>query len=361
MITILHGIGGSHAQSLANEHSDEDHAGVISYPTREFWRINGQPQDSVVGHEPYDYSFHELGKFMALAAKSNPTVLEVLHLTDYIETEPIWGDRLIEIRDAFPSKNYVHNAYLGYAESQFRKYMQGVEKHEAMQPLPGNEAPDRIQRGQSEERRHELHVPTLHLRGTQSALLRRSGQDEAGEQGQKRPTTSHEQSGSPLASPAAGVRNLPSAVRGPEHGPIGAVQDLQATGDAGSGPRSPHRRNSRPALPSMQPRTGALQGPAGSAPRGTGVPRTESSKHLRHTFRLLEQGQRLYTTGELRVQVDDPDYYRWVSDLTPDRLATEFTRRWGKFTDAETVLPDQPDWDRINGYLAAYRRAHIDA
>jgi hypothetical protein len=219
-ITILHGIGGSHAQGLANEHSDEDHAGVVSFPTAAFWSVNRQPAASVVGHEPYDYAFHELAKFMALAAKSNPTVLEVLHLSDYLEREPIWGDRLIEIRDAFPSKDYVHNAYLGYAESQFRKLMS----------------------------------------------------------------------------------------RG----------DGKFSSDTGN-------------------RVG---------------------KHARHTMRLIEQGQRLYTTGELRVQVDDPDYYRWVSDLSPDRLATEFTRRWADFTSAESALPAQPDWDRINGYLSDYRRAH---
>jgi predicted nucleotidyltransferase len=221
VITILHGIGGSHAQGLANNQSDEDHAGVISYPTADFWRVNGHPAASVVGHDPYDFAFHELGKFMALAAKSNPTVLEVLHLTEYLETEPHWGDRLIEIRSAFPSASYVHNAYLGYAESQFRKLM-----------------------------------------------------------------------------------------------------------NRGDGKFSSNTGN----------RVG---------------------KHARHTMRLLEQGHRLYTTGELRVQVDEPDYYRWVSDLTPDRLAAEFTRRWGDFTDAETALPAQPDWDRINDYLSDYRRAHI--
>lgn len=221
MIIVLHGIGGSHAQGLANERSDEDHAGVVSYPTGDFWRVNEQPPASTVGHEPYDFAFHELSKFLSLAAKSNPTVLEVLHLERYVEQEPIWGDRLLEIRDAFPTKAHVHGAYLGYAESQFRKLMS----------------------------------------------------------------------------------------RG----------DGKFSSDTGN-------------------RVG---------------------KHARHTMRLIEQGQRLYETGELRVRVDDPDYYRWVSDLTPDRLAEEFTRRWGDFTAAESVLPEKPDWDRINGYLADYRRAHL--
>lgn len=219
-ITILHGIGGSTAHGTATANSDEDHIGVISYPTNQFWKVNSQPAPSVVGHEPYDYTFHELAKFMSLAAKSNPTVLESLFLDDYLEKEPYWGDRLLEMRYAFPSKNYVHNAYIGYAESQFRKLMQ----------------------------------------------------------------------------------------RG----------DGKFSSDTGN-------------------RVG---------------------KHARHTMRLLEQGHRLYTTGELRVRVDDPDYYRWVSDLTPDELAKEFTRRWEAFTMAKSVLPDEPDWTQINGYLRVYRGEH---
>jgi hypothetical protein len=220
MQLILHGIGGSHAQGLANEQSDEDHFGVMSHRTWEFWRVNGQPPASVAGHEPYDYTYHELAKFLALAAKSNPTVLEVLHLDSYIEVEPHWGARLVAIRDAFPSANYVHNAYLGYADSQFRKLMQ----------------------------------------------------------------------------------------RG----------DGKFSSDTGN-------------------RVG---------------------KHARHTMRLLEQGARLYTTGELRVKVDDPDYYRWISGLSAARLAQEFMRRYSEFVSLKTVLPEKPDWDRINGYLADYRRAH---
>jgi predicted nucleotidyltransferase len=219
MITLLHGIGGSHAYGLANEHSDEDHIGVISYPTEEFWNLS-KPQETVNGHFPYDYSFHELEKFLSLAAKSNPTVLETLFLDSYLESEPSWGEELIGIRMAFPSKDYVHNAYIGYAESQFRKLMQ-----------------------------------------------------------------------------------------------------------RGDGKFSASTGN----------RTG---------------------KHARHCMRLLEQGYKLYTTGELVLQVEDPDYYRFVSEMTPDALSEEFTRTWGRFVSAESILPDKPDWDAINDFLWRYRNGH---
>lgn len=219
MITILHGIGGSHAYGLNNAQSDEDHVGVMSYPTADFWGLS-KPQVSVVGHDPYDYAFHELEKFMALAAKSNPSVLEVLFLDSYLEKEDPWGDSLIDIRMAFPSRNYVHNAFIGYAEAQFRK---------------------------------------LTSRG-----------------------------------------------------------DGKFSSDTGN-------------------RVG---------------------KHARHIMRLLEQGKRLYTTGELVLKVEDPEYYRWVSDLSPDRLATEYMEKWGDFVSAESVLPEKPDWDMINEYLFNYRNMH---
>lgn len=119
--TILRGIGGSHAHGLATESSDEDRIGVISYPTEDFFSLR-KPPDSVVTHEP-DAAYHELEKFLALAAKSNPTVLETLWLDSYEASESGWGTMLLQIRTAFASERHVMNAYVGYAESQFRKMM----------------------------------------------------------------------------------------------------------------------------------------------------------------------------------------------------------------------------------------------
>jgi predicted nucleotidyltransferase len=119
---ILRGIGGSHAHGLATAASDVDMVGVYSWPTSAFWRLQ-KPAESFVKHAPFDEAYHDLAKFLSLAAKSNPTVLETLWLDDYTEIEPFWGQGLLHIRKAFASERYVLKAFVGYAESQFRKMM----------------------------------------------------------------------------------------------------------------------------------------------------------------------------------------------------------------------------------------------
>lgn len=121
MRVLLEGIGGSHAYGLAREGSDEDRIGVFGHPTSAFWSLE-RPTESIVQHEP-DRALHEVEKFLRLASKSNPTVLEVLALDTY-ETETEWGRVLIGMRSSFYSANYVQKAFLGYAESQFRKMVQ---------------------------------------------------------------------------------------------------------------------------------------------------------------------------------------------------------------------------------------------
>ena len=218
MDILLSGIGGSHAYGLAREGSDEDRIGVFGHPTNLFWNLT-QPTQSIVSHEP-DSAMHEVGKFMSLASKSNPTVLETLALDSY-EERNIWGNLLIEKRSAFFSANYVQKAFLGYAESQFRKMMTAWE--------------------------------------------------------QDRPDS-----------------------------------------------------------------------------------RSRSPKNARHMIRLLDQGHHLYTTGELRVRVPDPQRYFDYENWTKDQLQEEFVRKWGEFVDAKTCLPDEPDMPTINGILHAYRKSHVE-
>jgi predicted nucleotidyltransferase len=121
-IHILVGIAGSHAHGLATPASDKDYHGVFSWPTPEFWSLR-KPKETLDGHDP-DYSYQELAKFLALAAGGNPTILETLWLPEYEEKEPYWGDELISIREHVLSADRVYHAFIGYAESQFRKLVQ---------------------------------------------------------------------------------------------------------------------------------------------------------------------------------------------------------------------------------------------
>lgn len=119
---ILQGVVGSQAHGLATADSDVDLLGVYSHPTDLFWNLS-KPSETITGTDP-DHTAHELEKFLRLAAKANPTVLEVLWLPEFVQKEDHWGDYLLSLRTSVLSTRHVTNAYLGYAESQFRKLIQ---------------------------------------------------------------------------------------------------------------------------------------------------------------------------------------------------------------------------------------------
>lgn len=125
--TILLGRVGSHAYGLAHEASDEDFLGVFVAPTSEIaglhWSTARETQSqSSPGNESNDSTLHEVGKYMRLALKSNPTVTELLWLDDYIYEQPA-GSALLTIRESFLSKKYVTDAYRGYAHQQLQKFI----------------------------------------------------------------------------------------------------------------------------------------------------------------------------------------------------------------------------------------------
>lgn len=118
-IFILKGVCGSVAHGLAHEDSDEDMHGVFSWPTRAFWSLS-KPAESIVRTDP-DEAYHELEKFLKLATGCNPQVLELLWLGEYTELEYGWGQDLIGLQRAVLSAKRVQDAYMGYADSQFKK------------------------------------------------------------------------------------------------------------------------------------------------------------------------------------------------------------------------------------------------
>lgn len=129
--TILRGVVGSQAYGLAHAGSDIDRMGVFVAPTVEIAGLNWHPsKDSVVDQGPDgdDFAAHEVGKFIRLVLKVNPTVTELLWLKDY-EIRTALGDKLVRARELFLSEPAVRSAYLGYANAQFQKFAQsGVKK-----------------------------------------------------------------------------------------------------------------------------------------------------------------------------------------------------------------------------------------
>jgi predicted nucleotidyltransferase len=87
--------------------------------------------------------------------------------------------------------------------------------------------------------------------------------------------------------------------------------------------------------------------------------RNRSRKHARHMARLVNQGHALYTTGQLTVQVPDPDWYHAFSQQTPDDWGAWFTAASTQFAAASSPLPDTPNVAAVNAWLVNVRHAFL--
>lgn len=114
---ILQGVTGSIAYGLATEHSDVDRQGIFLAPTRDILGVR-PVKESIVRNDP-DIAFHEVGKFVRLAMKCNPTILEQLWLENYEILTPA-AQLLVDNRDAFLSK-IIYKSYGGYAVHQAKR------------------------------------------------------------------------------------------------------------------------------------------------------------------------------------------------------------------------------------------------
>jgi len=114
---ILSAIVGSHAYGLANEDSDIDTLGIYVAPTQEVLGIRNI-KETIHKTNP-DVTYHEVKKFISLALKCNPTILELLFVDKYLKQTPE-GLLLVHNRKAFLSR-IIYNSYGGYAISQARK------------------------------------------------------------------------------------------------------------------------------------------------------------------------------------------------------------------------------------------------
>jgi len=115
---VLEAVLGSRAYGLDHEESDEDRLGVFLAPSDAFFALDDVRETA---KNPWaDEVLHELGKMCRLLLKVNPSVTEMLWVTDHEICTPV-GQELIELRSAFLSAPYCRSAFLGYATSQLGK------------------------------------------------------------------------------------------------------------------------------------------------------------------------------------------------------------------------------------------------
>ena len=126
-------IRGSHAYGLNIETSDVDTSAIYVCPTDALLGI-GDDYTDMVSDEKGDTTWYELGKFMSMLAKRNPTVLEALFVDEkFIKYEHPLFSELRKHRQEFVTKD-CFNAFIGYALDQIRK-ARGLNKKIVMQPI----------------------------------------------------------------------------------------------------------------------------------------------------------------------------------------------------------------------------------
>jgi len=152
---------GSHAHGLAGPNSDVDHRGVFVQPTSELLKIGGTSQQTSWVEGTVDDVSWEVGKFLFLAQKCNPSILECF-LAPRVMHVPVWDVNILgekeehlepfiarpgeerrseiskedrfgtELRDLFPylwSSKGIRNAFVGYGLNQRKNFLkdpQGV-------------------------------------------------------------------------------------------------------------------------------------------------------------------------------------------------------------------------------------------
>ena len=115
---------GSTAYGLSQEGSDVDRRGFYLPPADLEWSLAGVPEQLESDNEEV---YWEVEKFIRLALKANPNVLECLY-SPMVETcTPIAGE-LLNLRHIFLSQN-VHRTYNAYVLSQFKKLEQDLRNH----------------------------------------------------------------------------------------------------------------------------------------------------------------------------------------------------------------------------------------
>jgi predicted nucleotidyltransferase len=108
---------GSRAYGLENDESDTDYRGIYLPSADLHWSLYGVP-DQIERDETQE-QYWELQRFLVLALKANPNVLECLYSPLVEQITPL-GEEILSIRSSFLSR-MVFQTYNGYVTSQFKK------------------------------------------------------------------------------------------------------------------------------------------------------------------------------------------------------------------------------------------------
>lgn len=108
---------GSRAFGLDNEASDTDRRGIYLPTADQHWSLYGVPEQ--LENDENQEAYWELQKFLVMALKGNPNILECLY-SPLVELATPLAQELLEIRSCFLSK-VVYQTFNGYVMSQFKR------------------------------------------------------------------------------------------------------------------------------------------------------------------------------------------------------------------------------------------------
>lgn len=108
---------GSQAYGLADAGSDVDRRGIYLPSADLHWSFHGIPEQ--LENDATQEAYWEIQKFLVLALKANPNVLECLY-TPLVEKATSLAEELLAMKSIFLSR-MVYQTFNGYVMSQFKK------------------------------------------------------------------------------------------------------------------------------------------------------------------------------------------------------------------------------------------------
>ncbi len=116
---------GSRAYGLETDDSDTDLRGIYLAPADLQWSLFGAPEQ--FEDNATQSCYWELQKFLTMALKANPNILECLYSPMVEKAAPL-GAELVALRQGFLSQ-MIFQTFNGYAMSQFKKIEQDIRNH----------------------------------------------------------------------------------------------------------------------------------------------------------------------------------------------------------------------------------------
>ncbi|REJ68199.1 MAG: nucleotidyltransferase domain-containing protein [Planctomycetota bacterium] len=121
---------GSRAFGLDTDSSDTDRRGIYLPPADLHWSLYGVPEQ--LENDETEEAYWELQKFLIMALKGNPNILECLY-TPIVEHVTPLAQELLDMRDSFLSR-LVYQTFNGYVMSQFKRMQAGLRNQGKVKP-----------------------------------------------------------------------------------------------------------------------------------------------------------------------------------------------------------------------------------